>query len=104
MCIAMCLSTYVYVQDPGQKIVDIETVAQMLQIVLPDGRFVEAFCQFLTEQQDYKKINSDQWSNFLRFSREVAADMSNAGDNPAWPVLLDNFVDWFQARGSPMKD
>jgi DCN1-like protein 4/5 len=83
-------------QEPGQKIVDADTVAQMLPIVLPDGRFVAEFCEFLTQQQDYKKVNADQWVNFLRFSREVAADMSNAGDNPAWPVLIDNFVDWFR--------
>ena len=46
--------------------------------------------------QEYKKVNRDQWNNFLRFSREVRTDLSNSGDNPAWPLLLDNFVDWYQ--------
>ena len=49
-------------QEPGQKIVDSETAAQMLQLVLPGGRFVEPFCSFLTQQKDYKKVNADQWS------------------------------------------
>jgi hypothetical protein len=49
-------------QEPGQKIVDSETAAQMLQLVLPGGRFVEPFCAFLTQQKDYKKVNADQWS------------------------------------------
>ena len=84
--------------DPGQKIIDVETAAEMLQIALPDGRFVPAFCEFLTTQTDYKKLNSDQWNNFLKFSREVALDFSNAEDNPAWPVLLDNFVEWASRR------
>ncbi|KAL4430988.1 hypothetical protein ABPG75_006244 [Micractinium tetrahymenae] len=84
--------------EPGQKIVDTDTAAQMLGLVLPGAPFVEPFCEFLTEQKDYKKINADQWNNFLRFSREVRADLSNVDDNPAWPVLLDNFVDWQRAR------
>ena len=33
-----------------------------------------------------------------RFSREVRPDLSNYEDNPAWPVLLDNFVDWYQGQ------
>lgn len=82
--------------EPGQKIIDVETAAQMLPLVLPQGRFVKPFCEFLTHQQEYKKMTSDQWSNFLKFSQEVHADMSNAEDNPAWPVLLDNFVAWYR--------
>ena len=49
-------------QEPGQKIVDTDTASQMLQLVLPDGQFVDEFCAFLTHQKDYKKINSDQWN------------------------------------------
>ena len=71
----------------------------MLRVVLgPEARFVDAFARFLTEQTDYKKMNSDQWLNFLRFSQEVRADLSNAGDNEAWPVLLDNFTEWLRAQ------
>lgn len=84
--------------EPGQKIIDTDTAAQMLALVLPGAPFVDSFCKFLTEQKDYKKINADQWSNFLRFSREVRPDLSNVEDNPAWPVLLDNFVEWQRAR------
>ncbi len=42
-------------QEPGQKIIDTDTAAQMLALVLPGAPFVEAFCEFLTEQKDYKK-------------------------------------------------
>ncbi|KAL4859445.1 DCN1-like protein 2 [Chlorella vulgaris] len=82
--------------EPGQKIIDSEMAAQMLPLVLPEGRFVPQFCTFLTEQKDYKKVNADQWANFLRFSREVKADLSNCEDNPAWPLLLDNFVEYLR--------
>jgi hypothetical protein len=36
--------------------------------------------------------------SFLRFSREVSPDLSNYADNPAWPLLLDNFVEWMQLQ------
>ena len=84
--------------EPGQKIIDVETATEMLQVVLPQGRFVPEFCEFLNTQTDYKKMNADQWSNFLRFSIEVHPDMSNATENPAWPQLLDNFVEWHEHR------
>lgn len=35
-------------QEPGQKIIDVDTAAQMLALVLPSGRFVPEFCAFLT--------------------------------------------------------
>ena len=38
--------------------------------------------------------------SFLRFSREVRPDLSNYSDNPAWPLLLDNFVEWLKAQGA----
>jgi hypothetical protein len=28
----------------------------------------------------------------------VAPDLSDYGENPAWPLLLDNFEEWFKAR------
>lgn len=37
--------------------------------------------------------------SFLRFSREVREDLSNYHDNPAWPLLLDNYVEWVQQSG-----
>lgn len=44
-----------WLQEPGQKIIDTDTAAQMLALVLPGAPFVDSFCKFLTEQKDYKK-------------------------------------------------
>ncbi len=86
--------------EPGQKIVDVESAAQMLELVMPSGRFVPQFCAFLRGQAAYKTLNLDQWHSFLRFSAEVKEDLSNAGDNPSWPVLLDNFAEHELARAA----
>ena len=61
------------VQEPQQKILDIETAVQMLHVVLPEGNeHLEPFSRFLKEQSEYKFMNLDQWTSFYRFSQEVA--------------------------------
>ncbi|KAL4524828.1 hypothetical protein Ndes2526A_g06932 [Nannochloris sp. 'desiccata'] len=89
--------------NEGQKILERDTAVEMLQLVLPEGRFVSEFCEYLTFQSDYRFLNMDQWINFLKFSIEVREDMSNAGDNPAWPLLIDNFVEWHTSRVAAAK-
>ena len=60
------------VQEPSQKILDIDTAVQMLHVVLPEGNeHLEPFSCFLKEQTEYKYMNLDQWTSFYRFSEEV---------------------------------
>lgn len=58
-------------QEPRQKFIDVETAVQMLGIVMPQEPHLEAFCSFLKHQNEYKVINADQWTGFLRFTQEV---------------------------------
>lgn len=55
------------------------------------------FHQFL-EQSKYKVINKDQWCNVLEFSRTINLDLSNYDEDGAWPVLLDEFVEWYKDK------
>ena len=62
-------------QEPRQKILDIETAVQMLQIAVPSSEaHLGPFCDFLTSQSEYRAINLDQWTGFLRFCEEVPPD------------------------------
>ncbi|ELW64932.1 DCN1-like protein 5 [Tupaia chinensis] len=49
-------------------------------------------------QSKYRVMNKDQWYNVLEFSRTVHADLSNYDEDGAWPVLLDEFVEWQKVR------
>ncbi|KFO25638.1 DCN1-like protein 5 [Fukomys damarensis] len=49
-------------------------------------------------QSKYRVMNKDQWYNVLEFSRTVHADLSNYDEDGAWPVLLDEFVEWQKIR------
>ncbi len=59
-------------QEPSQKLIDIDTAVTMLAIVMPQEPLMPRFCEFLKEQTEYKVINFDQWTSFLRFAQEAS--------------------------------
>lgn len=87
-----------FARDKDQRSLDLDTAKSMLALLL--GRtwpLFSFFYQFL-EQSKYKVMNKDQWFNVLEFSRTVHADLTNYDEDGAWPVLLDEFVEWQKAR------
>ncbi|KAJ8256781.1 hypothetical protein COCON_G00189330 [Conger conger] len=87
-----------FARDKDQRSLDMDTAKSMLALIL--GRtwpLFPVFHQFL-EQSKYKVMNKDQWYNVLEFSRTVHVDLSNYDEDGAWPVLLDEFVEWQKAR------
>ncbi|XP_048121244.1 DCN1-like protein 5 isoform X2 [Alosa alosa] len=89
-----------FARDKDQRSLDMDTAKSMLALLL--GRtwpLFPVFHQFL-EQSKYKVMNKDQWYNVLEFSRTVNADLSNYDEDGAWPVLLDEFVEWQKARSA----
>lgn len=87
--------------EEKQKSIDIESICQLLDLVL-GTQFraqVDYFIEYLRVQSDYKVINMDQWMGFYRFCDEISfPDFSNYDDQLAWPLILDNFVEWMRAK------
>ncbi|XP_047939971.1 DCN1-like protein 4 isoform X2 [Salvia hispanica] len=74
--------------EDNKKCLDIETACVLLQLVL--GVQYQA-----QSQSEYKVINMDQWTNFFRFCQEISfPDLNNYDSDEAWPLILDNYVDW----------
>lgn len=89
---------YDFARDKDQRSMDIETAKAMLQLLLgKHWALYSQFAQFL-EQSKYKVINKDQWCNILEFSRTINNDLSNYDIDGAWPVMLDEFVEWLRQQ------
>ncbi|PKI31567.1 DCN1-like protein 4 [Punica granatum] len=87
--------------EEKQKSIDIESICELLDLVL-GSQFraqVDYLIEYLKIQNDYKVINMDQWMGFLRFCNEISfPDFSNYDPQLAWPLILDNFVEWMRAK------
>lgn len=88
---------YDFARDKDQRSMDMETAKAMLQLLL--GKHWPLYAQFsqFLDQSKYKVINKDQWCNILEFSRTINIDLSNYDVDGAWPVMLDEFVEWLKA-------
>ena len=43
-------------------------------------------------------VTQDEWAMMLNFFQEIQPDCSNYADDGAWPLLLDDYVEWRRER------
>ncbi|XP_061375785.1 uncharacterized protein LOC133317900 [Gastrolobium bilobum] len=87
--------------EDKQRSVDIDTICELLNVVLRSefpGQ-VKLLIEYLKIQTDYRALNMDHWRNFYRFFKEVSfLDLQSYDSSQAWPVILDNFVEWLKEK------
>jgi hypothetical protein len=73
----------------------------LLQLLLKDSPRVsqerlQSFCQFLEQSTSYSRITLDQWTSFWDFTQECEDIHGYDESTSAWPVLIDDYVEYLE--------
>lgn len=98
-----CQFCFQFNRQGTHKTLDKELVVALMALVLkdriPQDRLT-AFSRFLEQTSSYSRITLDQWTSFLDFCLECE-DLSTYDEaNSAWPVLIDEFVEYMEDQGA----
>jgi len=85
-------------RSDGQRNLGVGTAVEAWRMCL-QGRFamLPVFCTFASSHLRHV-VTEDSWQQVLEFSRTVREDLSNYDPNGAWPVLIDDFVEWVSTQ------
>ncbi|KAJ3015028.1 UNVERIFIED_CONTAM: DCN1-like protein 1 [Siphonaria sp. JEL0065] len=89
------LFTFNFAKAENQKSLDKSTAIAFWQLLFT-GKYkhIDAWLEFL---EDHKNaISKDTWVQFLDFSKKYPDGFDGYEDDGAWPVLIDEFVEFVQ--------
>jgi len=87
-----------YKEKKDSKVLDLDLVDALLDLLLKERLHVPQFREFLKNQTEYKFINLDQWMNILNFSNDIGPEFEGYSDDGEWPVLFDLFVSYAKSN------
>ncbi|CAK1585705.1 unnamed protein product [Parnassius mnemosyne] len=90
--------SYDFARDSGQRSLDAAAARALLGVLLPRWPLRAPLATFLQRERRYRVVNRDQWCNILEFSRTVDHHLAAYDADGAWPVMLDEFVEWLRAE------
>uniref|UniRef100_A0A7S0BN34 Defective in cullin neddylation protein n=1 Tax=Rhodosorus marinus TaxID=101924 RepID=A0A7S0BN34_9RHOD len=86
-----------YFRDSRYKTMDLETAkAVWAQLLKEQYTHLDLWLEFI--EANARAISRDTYSLFLNFIWSVADDFSGYDDTAAWPVLIDEFVEYAKGK------
>jgi len=90
--------TFSIALEPPSKVLPLEEAQQYWALLLHDWPLRQPFCDWADRHMKGKAINRDLWTMVLKLATEVPPDLSTYDENPAWPVVFDEFVEYYRAQ------
>ncbi|XP_060801403.1 DCN1-like protein 5 [Amyelois transitella] len=90
--------SYDFARDKDQRSLDTGTARALLGVLLPRWPLRAPLAAFLQRGRRYRVVNRDQWCNILEFSRTIDTQLTAYDADGAWPVMLDEFVEWLRSE------
>lgn len=91
-----------FCREERKKNIDVGSAVAMLQLLHGDAfpKHVPKLAEFLQGHDTAGKrgVSADEWAMLLNFCNEIAPDCSNFQDDGAWPLLLDDYVEWYREK------
>merc|ERR1719277_1966132 len=84
--------------DAPSKVLPLEEAQQYWALLLPDWPLRQDFTDWANAHMRLKVVNRDLWMMILKLAVEVPADLSTYDEDPAWPVVLDEFVEYYREK------
>jgi len=89
-------------REGTKRFLERDTALALLPLCVEDrSRHTQLFLEFLGTKPEDFKLNRDQWCSFLDFSLAVGEPPAFEGwdaEESSWPILLDEFVEFCQAK------
>jgi len=82
---------------PVQRVIKLDIALNLIEALLPHMVHTHHFLEFLRNSK-YHVLNGDQWRMFLLFNRVVGPDFLEYSIDGAWPVMIDEFVEYVRAK------
>jgi len=83
--------------EAPSKVLPLEEAQAYWALLLHGWTLREQFCEWAARNMKGKAINRDLWMMVLKLATEVPPDLSTYDENPAWPVVFDEFVEYYRA-------
>lgn len=87
-----------YNLSPGTKSLPVETAIQLYPLILSDKfNLLNLWIEFL-HQGKKSFISRDTHAMLFEFVNTINANLNNFDDDGAWPVLIDEFVEYARPK------